>query len=73
LLTAISERPIEGARVSVTKLKTKGKICYRITCNKADDSETGSENGNPLNIEVDRGRRPASPLLELLRKRSHVR
>jgi hypothetical protein len=34
LLTAISERPIEGAPVSVIKLKTKGKISYRITCNK---------------------------------------
>ena len=73
LLTAISERPIEGARVSVTKLKTKGKIAYRIACNKADGSDTESDAGNPLNNEVDREHRPSSPLLELLRKRSLIR
>ena len=73
LLTAISERPIEGAPVSVTKLKTKGKIAYRIACNKVDGSDTESDAGNPLNNEVDREHRPSSPLLELLRKRSHVR
>jgi hypothetical protein len=60
LLTAISERPIEGARVSVTKLKTKGKISYRITCNKVDGSDTESDAGNPLNNEVDRERRLSS-------------
>jgi hypothetical protein len=68
-LTAISERPIEGAPVSVIKLKTKGKICYRITCNKADGSDTESDGGN----EVYRGRRPPpSALLELLRKRGQA-
>jgi hypothetical protein len=72
LLTAISERPIEGAPVSVTKLKTKGKICYRITCNKTGGWDTGSDGGNKLCNEVDRGHRPPSPLQELLRKRSHV-
>jgi hypothetical protein len=72
LLTAISERPIEGARVSITKLKTKGKICYRITCNKAAGSDTESDDGNKLNTEIDRERRPPSPFLELLRKRCHV-
>jgi hypothetical protein len=41
LLTAISERPIERARVSVTKLKTKVKIAYRIAGNKAAGSDTG--------------------------------
>ena len=72
LLTAISERPIEGARVSVTKLKTKGKIAYRIACNKADDYDMESGGVDPLNNEIEAGRRPSSPLLELLRKRSHV-
>jgi hypothetical protein len=72
LLTAIAERPIEGAPVSVVKLKTKGKISYRIACNKADGSDTESDDGNPLNNEVDRERRPPSPFLELLRKRCHV-
>jgi hypothetical protein len=42
LLTAISERPIEGAPVSVVKLKTKGKISYRIASNKADGSDNDS-------------------------------
>ena len=73
LLTAISERPIPGARVSVTKLKTKGKISYRISCNKADGSDKESEGGDKLNNQVDKAHRPPSPLLELLRKRSHVR
>jgi hypothetical protein len=48
LLTAISERPIEGDPVSVIKLKTKGKISYRITCNKAAGSDTESDGGDPL-------------------------
>jgi hypothetical protein len=74
LLTAISERPIEGAPVSVIKLKTKGKISYRVTCNKADGSDTESDGGNPLNNQLYRGRRPppSSDLLELLRKRRQV-
>jgi hypothetical protein len=59
--------------VSVRKIKTKGKISYRITCNKADGSDTESDGGNLLNNDAYRGRRPApSPLLELLRKRSQV-
>jgi hypothetical protein len=62
LLTAISERPIEGAPVSVIKLKTKGKISYRITCNKADGSDTDSDGGNPLNNEVYRGTLPKAQL-----------
>jgi hypothetical protein len=66
LLTAISERPIEGAPVSVTKLKTKGKVSYRISCNNTDGYDH-------LKEEVEAGCRPPSPgLLELLRKRSHV-
>jgi hypothetical protein len=73
LLTAIAERPIEGAPVSVLKLKTKGKISYRISCNKADGSDPESDGGNRLNHEVDRERRPASPFLESLRKRSLIR
>jgi hypothetical protein len=73
LLTAISERPIEGAPVSVRKIKTKGKISYRITCNKADGSDTESDGGNPLNNEVYGGRcPPLSSLLELRRKLSQV-
>jgi hypothetical protein len=73
LLTAISERPIEGAPVSVIKLKTKGKISYRITCNKVDSTDTECDGGNPLNNEVYRERRPSSTdLLELLRKRSQA-
>jgi hypothetical protein len=69
LLTAISERPIEGAPVSVIKLKTKGKISYRITCNKADGSD--EEACGSANKEVTKERRPPSAdLLELLRKRS---
>jgi hypothetical protein len=61
LLTAISERPIEGAPVSVTKLKTKGKISYRITCKKAAGSDAESDGGNKLNTEVDKAHRPPSP------------
>jgi hypothetical protein len=72
LLTAISERPIEGAPVSVSKLKTKGKISYRVTCNKADGSDTESDGSNPLNNEVYRRRRRAPSLLELLRQRSQA-
>jgi hypothetical protein len=65
LLTAIAERPIEGAPVSVVKLKTKGKISYRITCNRAGGSPEESDSCDK--------RRPASSLLaELRRKRSHV-
>ena len=52
LLTAISERPIEGAPVSVSKLKTKGKISYRISCNKADGSDTESDGGIRSTSEV---------------------
>jgi hypothetical protein len=59
LLTAISERPIEGARVSVTKLKTKGKIAYRVACNKAAGSDTESDGGNPLNSEVEAASPPS--------------
>jgi hypothetical protein len=67
LLTAIAERPIEGAPVSVVKLKTKGKISYRISCNKADECDS-------LKEQVEAGRRPPSPeLLALLRKRCQVR
>jgi hypothetical protein len=66
LLTAIAERPIEGAPVSVVKLKTKGKISYRVSCSKTDGCDH-------LKEEVEAGRRPPShDLLELLRKRSHV-
>jgi len=73
LLTAIAERPIEGAPVSVRKLKTKGKVSYRIRCNRADGSDKESDGCDNLNKEVNRERRPPSPdLLELLRKRSHV-
>jgi hypothetical protein len=73
LLTAIAERPIEGAPVSVKKLKTKGKIFYRITCNRADGSDEGANGSDNLNEDVDTKRRPPSPdLLELLLKRSHV-
>jgi hypothetical protein len=67
LLTAISERPIEGAPVSVIKLKTKGKISYRITCNKADECDYLKEQ-----LEAER-RPPSSDLLALLRKRRQVR
>jgi hypothetical protein len=57
----------------VIKLKTKGKISYRISRNKADGSDTECDGGNPISHEVYRGRRPPpSALLELLRKRSQV-
>jgi hypothetical protein len=73
LLTAIAERPIEGARVSVKKLKTNGKVSYRITCNESDGSDEEDCGSDNLNKDVDTERRPPSPdLLELLRKRSHV-
>ena len=73
LLTAIAERPIEGAPVSVTKLKTKGKVSYHITCNRADASDEEGCGSDNLNKEVNMERRPPSPdLLELLCKRSHV-
>jgi hypothetical protein len=67
LLTAIAERPIEGAPVSVIKLKTKGKISYRISCNKADECDSLKEE-----VEAERPRR-APELLALLRKRCRVR
>jgi hypothetical protein len=73
LLTAIAERPIEGAPVSVVKLKTKGKISYRISCNKTDGSDTESDGGHQLNNEVYREHRPPGAFLELLRKRSLIR
>jgi hypothetical protein len=57
----------------VIKLKTKGKISYRITCNKADGSDTESDGGNPLKNEVDKPHRPPSPFLESLGKRSLIR
>lgn len=72
LLTAIAERPIEGAPVSIVKLKTKGKISYRITCNRADGSDTESDGGNPPNNEAYGGRRPPLSLLELRRKLSQA-
>ena len=69
LLTAIAERPIEGAPVSVVKFKTKGKISYRISYNKVDGSD--EEACGSANKEVTKERRPPSAdLLELLRKGS---
>ena len=47
--------------MSVSKLKTKGKVSYRIKCNRADGSDEEADGSDNLNEDVDTKRWPPSP------------